>query len=134
MKVAWACRLVEHPRAGYWCPRLLQWAETAKEQFPVRWVTTSGSRVTPWAVGLADVTPAQRTALDAVAGVWVIDDIDLAKTVLDLSPTKRTAVKNFFLDLGFTVSNTETFGSLLNRLIATEEVKSLLSLDAELVG
>ena len=132
MKIAWVCRLVEHPRPSFWCPRILQWADSVKESFPVRWVTTPGNRLNPWAVGLANVTAAQRTALNDAIGILIIDDFDLTKTLADLPLAKRTAIRTFIEGLGFTVQNTEQFTQLLNRLIATEEVKSLLSLDLEL--
>ena len=139
MRVLWACPLVEE-EPNVFSPRIL-WLQNTNPTvggFPLVWSTTDAIRVSPFAIGAAELTLAQLTALQADGQVVLLEETRLAsslwfKQFKDLTAVEQVAAKAFCDRIGQPrPSPTEVLQDLLDRLIGTIELKNVSTLLTEL--
>lgn len=133
-QIFFLCPLVELT-PNHWAPRIILIRNGATGYFPVRWTTTDAIRANKWAVGAADVTPEQLTAIQQDSLIRVIDvATERFVTFGSLSAQRRQAINNFLSNAGLAAAQTnEVLDDLLDRIIRSNEpVKNANSILAEL--
>lgn len=74
-RMLWLCPLVEHRLPQHWTPAIVALQDGPAGRFPCVWTTTDANRGRPWACGVAEVTEAGRTHVEAEARVQVFDAV-----------------------------------------------------------
>ena len=98
-RIAWLCPLVL--RGDTWEPKICGFQRQATGFFPAVWTTTDAIRQGKWALGMAEVTPAQQAAIDTDN---TIHTFNLAnerfQRFQDLPAGRRNRVNTFLQALG----------------------------------
>ncbi len=113
-RVLFICDVVELvDRPNYWQPAMLD-VYNSVGPFPLVW---SIERTRNLAVGLADVTAAQQTAINADARIRTRPYADLVQRFDTLSVAQRNALRTYLESKGLTAGDAETFQEILTRAL-----------------
>jgi hypothetical protein len=79
MTIYWICPLVEHPFPNWWQPLIVSVLQTTQDPLRATWATTSGNQANRWAVGAADVTSTQLTAIQQTPQIFTVAPTEMTK-------------------------------------------------------
>ena len=136
MRILWASATVQGGSVGRprWEPRIEAVRKLASGTFPCVWVITDPFRSGPWAIGVADVTVAQQTAIDADGSIQWVGESQWGNPLSTLNPPSRNAISNFVTRAGLPApANTDTLAAIFNSVLASYSTDTITSLSARMM-
>lgn len=135
MRIYWACPLRAGNQPNTFQPRIENIRnDPVGGNFPCKWLTTDAVRAAPWAVGVADVTPAQQALIDLDGQIHYVIESDWTAQFNTQPGVKRTRINSFCTAIGVTKPpNNEVMRDFVNRLcLVIQPVESIEDILAKL--
>lgn len=118
MNAVFICVLAHYPEMNAWGPKVLH---ALDNNLPRNvYVTLRWNHAKPTAIGLAQLTPEQKTVVDALSGVWVFDVADWRnKTVSQIPAAIRNKLNTLLADRGINagIAMSDTIMQAMSKIV-----------------
>jgi len=103
--------------------------------FPCVWTTTDAIRAKPFAIGCADITPAQLADINADGKIHIFEEGEWMTRFSQLAGTRRSALNTFLTTIGVVNPlSTEVVRDICNRIINVIDNKTFEGILDELAA